>query len=480
MRNLGRLLTVPRKRHIKCDESKPTCKQCTRAGRVCERSSAPENNRVRRIIIYTPKPALSETPDLTPSEQRALDHFYSRTRIGLAGDFRSSFWSKEWLLPMISHDKSIRHAIIALSSMHESFVDGAATPSDGLVGFANAHYSKAMREVARLTDADEHATDFALISCMLFATIEAVQGDYYTALSHVASGVRIMTEDKAKVSPRRGLYIDRTMLLRFFHTIDAQIMEFGDPNFQQSTSDLLMFELESPESFTSYDDALASLERLLRDIFRFADRWDQLVRDPQARDDAILDARETHVRLQGMLDRWVEALSALPAPSNDDDATALSVLSIYRIVMRAFLQRVIECDDNCYDAMLPELWEVLTIAEDIVKQDEKRSRSPRFSLSIGIVPVLYLLSTAINDANLRERALDLLRTCKRREGLWDSDLAARIAEHFQTLKGVSSITQADMNFLPGKKLTLRYHTSSSSPGLNPSNSECYVVVEWDS
>lgn len=374
------------------------------------------------------------------------------------------------------HDKSIRHAIIALSSMHESFVDQGATSSTDLAQFGHAHYSKAMREVGRLTAADEHATDFALISCMLFVAIETIQGDCHAALNHVNSGVKIMTEDRSKASPRRGLYIDRTMLLRFFHNIDAQILEFGDENFRQTTIDLSTFELELFESFISYDDALASLESLLRAIFRFADHFDQLVRSPHTGDDAMHEAQKSHAQLRVMVDRWVEALAALPAPSNNDDATALKVLHIYRGVTAAFLQRVIERDDRCYDSMLPELWEILNLAEEVVTQGGKQSTSPRFSLSIGVVPILYLLSSAPSDVTLRMKALDLLRSCKRREGLWDSELAARIAERVQYVKEVYSSALIDMNFLPGKKLTLRYRTGS--PGPDGIDSECYEVFEW--
>lgn len=382
-------------------------------------------------------------------------------------------------MPMMRHDKSIRHAIIALSSMHESFVDQGATASTDLAHFGSAHYSKAMREVARLTDADEHATDFALVSCMLFVVIETIQGDCHTALSHINSGVRIMTEDRLKASPRRGLFIDRAKLLRFFHNMDAQILEFGDVNFRQTTVDLSTFELDLPKSFTSYDDALASLEHLLRAIFRFADRYDQLVRDPHTADDAMDYAQKSHAQLHVMTDRWVEALSALPTPSNDDDATALKVLLIYRGVVAAFLQRIVECDDNSYDSMLPELWKVLILAEEVVQQTAKESTSPRFSLSIGVVPVLYLLATAPSDKALRTRALGLLRSCKRREGLWDSDLAARIAERMQQVKEAYGNSMVDMNFLPGKKLTVRYR-NSGNPEPNQFDSECYEVFEWDS
>jgi hypothetical protein len=53
---------------------------------------------------------------------------------------------------------------------------------------------------------------------------------------------------------------------------------------------------------------------------------------------------------------------------------------------------------------------------------------PSFCFSPGIVSPLYVTISRCRDGGLRRKALALMQRCKRREGLWDSDLAARLGQ----------------------------------------------------
>lgn len=54
---------------------------------------------------------------------------------------------------------------------------------------------------------------------------------------------------------------------------------------------------------------------------------------------------------------------------------------------------------------------------------------PTFSLSLGIVPPLYLVAARCRDPVIRRRAIYLLSTCNRREGVWDSRLSSQVARY---------------------------------------------------
>jgi len=56
------------------------------------------------------------------------------------------------------------------------------------------------------------------------------------------------------------------------------------------------------------------------------------------------------------------------------------------------------------------------------------SWKPVFSLDIGIVTPLYVVVSRCRDPAIRRRGLQLLASCNRREGIWDSTLTARVAE----------------------------------------------------
>src|SRR4051794_36748983 len=146
-------LNFCRARHVKCDEVKPHCQRCCRAGRKCE-GYAPPNQSKRNpkgtliIINYV---APSRMPSLSPTadaqERRSLEYFRTTTVPELARSFNSELWSR-YILQTAQHEPAIRHAITALGSLHEHFEraeDVHAANSD----FGLQQYGKAIECVVK-------------------------------------------------------------------------------------------------------------------------------------------------------------------------------------------------------------------------------------------------------------------------------------------------------------------------------------------
>ena len=93
-----------------------------------------------------------------------------------------------------------------------------------------------------------------------------------------------------------------------------------------------------------------------------------------------------------------------------------------KIFVKSVLERFVQFDDACYEKFIAELRSVLHVAEKLLCNVDKRKpkKGEHFSISMGVIPVLYLLATAVADNNIRERAMASLKSCNRREGLWDS------------------------------------------------------------
>ena len=68
-----------------------------------------------------------------------------------------------------------------------------------------------------------------------------------------------------------------------------------------------------------------------------------------------------------------------------------------------------------------------TKTRPLIAPKPARTTKPTFSLSMGIIPPLYMVSTRCRDPVIRRKAINLLSTCKRGEGIWDSWLSFRIA-----------------------------------------------------
>ena len=72
----------------------------------------------------------------------------------------------------------IRHAILALGSLHRTFESGDASAQKSLWNetecrFALQHYMCAIRQLIKLEILHGHYADICLISCLIFACFEA-------------------------------------------------------------------------------------------------------------------------------------------------------------------------------------------------------------------------------------------------------------------------------------------------------------------
>lgn len=122
-----------KERRVKCDEVKPTCLRCTRAGQLCKGYMPPLSEQrppkpepvMRRLL---PRQTASQSGGLAITVGRALpsirlhgsdvlyfDFFRSEAVKELSGYLPSSFWSRTVLCETLT-DSCIRHAILALGA----------------------------------------------------------------------------------------------------------------------------------------------------------------------------------------------------------------------------------------------------------------------------------------------------------------------------------------------------------------------------
>jgi hypothetical protein len=65
---------------------------------------------------------------------------------------------------------------------------------------------------------------------------------------------------------------------------------------------------------------------------------------------------------------------------------------------------------------------------------------PRFAADLGIVAPLFVVATKCRDPNTRRRAIQLLRSSARREGMWDSEMVANISAWVMNLEESEALT----------------------------------------
>ena len=111
------------------------------------------------------------------AEHRSFCFFRDRTAPQLAGHFVSDFWDR--LLPLSTHyQPAIKHAVIALASLHERFEsndNSILSSNDDIAqgGFALQQYNRAISCLIKpITAGGNQALDVSLVACILFACFE--------------------------------------------------------------------------------------------------------------------------------------------------------------------------------------------------------------------------------------------------------------------------------------------------------------------
>ncbi|KAI9656472.1 MAG: hypothetical protein M1821_004679 [Bathelium mastoideum] len=405
----------------------------------------------------------------------------------LARDFDPSFWSQD-VIQLARHSSSVQHALLALSSTYEHFSTGKDPYLDRR-GFAFYHYGEAMKQVAGLDLSQDHNYNLVLVTSLLFMILEVLQGHYHAATCHVKSGMKILAEQQSGRRSQKISTVCREVLTRFFLVMETQIRLMSEPEAGSLLPKLSGYETAIPDHFLSFDDALVSLEILSKDLFRFGDAYHCLISDPNTPMEVFGESLREYQRLKDRIKTWEIAVDQLlKYPMKDasmEQRSTIMVLSVYRICLRAFFEKIGQGDDSCYKKHLPRLWAALWIIEEFIQEQstsastKNRKARPTFSLSTGIVPVLCELSLIDCDIAIREKALSLLRTCNRREGLWDSRVAVQVAEGLNLIKATPNVVPVSLrvDFTAGRQGRMTYKVYGGEP---ERYEERVYAMEWDS
>ena len=202
---------------MKCDERRPSCGNCATKGRKCAGYKPSISTSDSNAIRYD----LPSQPLESGQESRAFQYFQHRTCGQLAGSYQTEEWS-QIVLQLAHVDPSIRHAAVALASIHEDFERrGKACTSLDTFGFQQ--YRRAVRKLASGLGHPQQSSEslsLYLTSCVLFTCIELIQFHYHSASSLVRRGVRLLREllASAQQSAKQSLEVYERFFCRLKHS----------------------------------------------------------------------------------------------------------------------------------------------------------------------------------------------------------------------------------------------------------------------
>jgi hypothetical protein len=493
---------------VKCDEKLPHCHKCTATGRKCEYAavSTPHGTFSLTFVNYTcsPSHSLSNLPDTDSRGKRALSYFQHRAALELGGVCFPDLWSK-FVLPASQHDSTIRHAVVALVTLHE---EHAALHETKPVSsqYASRHYKKAVNDLLQLdVSARPDAAQLALVSCIIFASIEILRGHYHPAFTHLLSGKRMLEEQHRNGTNHRPQLIPLEVLEDIFQRIESQTISIGDSSVMHLPLAVRRPEPAISARFESISDAFYALETLQNHMLHFFWHGGRVLNETNEQPEVyetlwaeLNDFKVLFERWKESFNRLLDARSAGLNIGSEGKEPALLLLNILRTGFEMIFtvnrpKRDCDLDGFTYECakmvdwaeayikatshFIPaevspdsggstasskigvQRWEgQRTISADKVPPRKIISKpdpivAPTFSMSTGIIPSLWMCGARCRDPQVRRKALRLLQTCNRREGLWDSNVAAGIIDVLIRLEEGNALREMKERGCPVERVT---------------------------
>ncbi|KAH7308714.1 C6 zinc finger domain-containing protein [Stachybotrys elegans] len=199
-----------KKRHVKCDETRPSCLNCMRWRGYCDAysdngssdTSNPSTTADAKLIHTKRAPVMLTEPStntvrFASSDQRAyFDEWTALSMTFLSGGLtKARLWTVT--MPQLTLQEPIlRFAAMAVGALRKAQeIDGLTSLSTTNKHYLNAivYYCEALR-LQSLAKPTKEGMKTALLSSLLFICFEAQQGNTAAALKHIMGGFSMLNE----------------------------------------------------------------------------------------------------------------------------------------------------------------------------------------------------------------------------------------------------------------------------------------------
>ncbi|KAL8934041.1 MAG: hypothetical protein Q9211_005439 [Gyalolechia sp. 1 TL-2023] len=369
-------------------------------------------------------------------ERRSFNFFKTQTIPEISGFFPSDFWHR--LVPLAAHhEPALKHAVIALASLHERFQKGDQSilkSNDAIAegGFALQQYNKAIRHLVNPCGSKPNI-DTSLVACILFACLEINDEER-------ASPERVHSSERLCV-PRECLDVIFTRLdHQRVQMIGSRPMNLPPPKINAQPG----FHPDIPARFNSLEEARNNLDYQWHIFHQKAvDVHVKIISGIETEEHrAAHDGDRHHFKNEHR--RWSTAFQAfLDVNAANMDSKAMQGAMVLKLTVQVFdIHLEISCrellyDQNCWDVMYPVYEELIDIAAVVINADKVTDGpivKPIFQMDHNIIGCLFSVAHRCRDPHLRRRAISLLYKVPRQEGVWNSLLTARVAERLMNIE----------------------------------------------
>ncbi|RWA13546.1 hypothetical protein EKO27_g1559 [Xylaria grammica] len=352
------------------------------------------------------------------------------------------------------------------------------------------HYSLAINAVVQSPSHDEAKKRMSLMASVLLACFDSFIGDHKQAIRQIQSGLALLETlraDRRQASlPQPEEPVEQDLIQMFtrlviqaksydmaFHFPQPYVIRLT-PKVGMTTASISdggppvsTNNAKIPEVFASLHDGRLAWDTLCEKIMRFTEQMSAYVR-MSPMNILPIELKQYGKGFDEEMEAWSRAFSPIltsrmaPAKSTQEK-TAIAVLKMNQIMGRILFNMTFSDSESEFDQFLMFFREIVNLAMEVIGDEERRAAAkrcpnpefcqhqsahadifggeytakhikPSFSADLGIVPPLFVVATKCRDPLTRQQAIQLLRTSSRREGMWDSELCARIGSWIATIE----------------------------------------------
>ncbi|KAH8721747.1 hypothetical protein BGZ61DRAFT_571860 [Ilyonectria robusta] len=454
---------------VKCDEGRPACHRCVSTGRTCDGygiwgggdnrhpqvSATGQNNIPVSRVLAAISPRV-----LDAAERDCFEWFTLISAKKLRGLFGSAFWDT-LVLQASFNEPAVLHAVLALGSVQrQEMVEARDATSglripDGEEQFMLRQYSKAISHLVPESQAKvQPSVDAVLLTCLLFIFLEFIRGHYKTAQTHLRNGLKLIYEtgscpnaaSKAGVIVKSsGHQIDKG-ILEAFSRIQVQVGLLRQVN-QDPLTNLLVEPRPIIGTFKSIEQARDCLDPLIKEALELNELCRRNGDDKSEDCHLALLSRQQRVRTGP--EAWSNTYSlstvAIDTTMPFIDSFGYRLLRVYYTMTRIMMESAVDPrSETVFDNYTDEFASIITQADglrrsilsnpDLGDLPPHRPDMPQSIADMGWLPPLYYTALKCRVHRLRVHAIELLRSMPHREGIWDANIAALIAQNVMVIE----------------------------------------------
>lgn len=428
-------------RRVKCDEAKPICRRCAIGSRSCVYNTVRATPSRNVITIYLP-PAQSQP--VFCSNYRGLDFFHHNLAAELDGKFDSKFWGK--LVLQLSHSEpAVRHAVSAISIIYQDVESSLRHPTGCVNANLKAHqeWNTAVRSLSVRIQEHPNSNLVPLVCCLLFTCIELLRGNLHSSLFHVENGFNILAA--LRHNNDVSLHVGSNIASNDRKAIEDHIV----PVFLRLNVLCSLAGRMTPQMYSStakQDTPQKDLTDSRRRLYEVSDTCLRFIGKATLKAAAFqIDIEDLieQVKLQTRLDAWREQLDELlqrvQTAGSQANQDALNILLVHFKVIYIWIRVCTTAGETAPDSYHSDFEELLQSAELIAKPDTGLVTPQPLSFDVQILGPLYYTALKCRHPIIRRRALKMLQSAPRREGLWNGHYA------YVTAKRVIELEEEHLN-----------------------------------